>query len=301
MHLIACLLLTACAACNGSDSKPLAESGTDEMFSRQKSNTTENFIHADVAATLQESDSFPQAAAAANGGGMTCRKVRIEGSGAGATFVDDADAQTPDTGYIISGMTGRPPVAILNNADFRFETWNLAADDRQTVSTQQAFANIHPQQDSWVGFYALDVACMPGNRALVAVAYYNPRVSYALYLYDIAAASFRHLVDVEPDIQDPYRFFEVRRPAADTALVLYYSDRTRKAAELYHNYYHHILLFSPRYADGIEVLRLGIDTGNVTDWTVSDGTLYLRTLDGRDAANPKRGSWSLDLSRVLGQ
>lgn len=269
------------------------------MFSRQKNESTENFIHADVAATLQETDRFPQTTAAGSAGGMNCRKVRIQGSGADATFVDDADVQTPDTGYIISGITGRPPVAIMNHIDFRFETWKLAADDNQSVSAPLPFANIHPQQDSWVGFYALDVACLPGNRALVAVAYYNPRVSYALYVYDIAAASFRHLVDVEADIRNPYRFFEIQRPSADTALVLYYTGRTRKAAELYHNYYHHFMLFSPQHTDGVELLRLGIDTGNVTDWTISDGKLYLQTLDGRDAASPKQGSWSLDLSRVL--
>jgi hypothetical protein len=49
----------------------------------------------------------------------------------------------------------------------------------------------------------------------------------------------------------------------------------------------------------LEVLKLGIDTGNAKQWLVIGNKLYLRTYDPRTANDPRNASWSLDLSRLL--
>ena len=81
--------------------------------------------------------------------------------------------------------------------------------------------------------------------------------------------------------------------------MLYYSDTKRKSAEIYHNYFNHIVLFNANYPNGLEVLKLGIDDGNVMAWHVSGKTLYLATKDNRDPKHPKLKNWSLDISQAL--
>lgn len=71
------------------------------------------------------------------------------------------------------------------------------------------------------------------------------------------------------------------------------------SADVYHNYYNHILLFSPDHPKGRELLKLGIDVGNVDDWSIQGNTLFLRTIDSRDPAQPRMSAWSLDISNAL--
>jgi hypothetical protein len=95
------------------------------------------------------------------------------------------------------------------------------------------------------------------------------------------------------------RYLETRWQDADHMLLLHYSGRTREAAEAYYNRYSHFLLFSPRYANGLEILTLGIDIGSVRRWTLRDKTLFLRTQDTRGTAPKHEQNWSLDLSALL--
>jgi hypothetical protein len=59
------------------------------------------------------------------------------------------------------------------------------------------------------------------------------------------------------------------------------------------------MLFSPQHPQGLEVIKLGLDDGNVIDWTVIDKTLWLRTRDRRNDELPDGMVWSLDLSSVF--
>ena len=99
----------------------------------------------------------------------------------------------------------------------------------------------------------------------------------------------------------PFDSSEVLRPnqsdASNRSSHLF--DRVMASLEIYHNLYNHVVLFSRNQPDGLELLKLGIDTGNVDEWFVQDNVLYLRTLDRRDALNNRIGFWSLDLSNVL--
>jgi hypothetical protein len=154
-------------------------------------------------------------------------------------------------------------------------------------------------QDSWGGFLAPSVACLPGNRLLLAVVYYAPQVKEALYVYDIASGEFSALGRIAPNTENYDKFFEVQPVSADTALVLYYTGTKRIAPERYYNELNHLRLYSPRYPQGVELLKLGIDDGNVTRWAVVERTLWLHTTDKRDLHKPVERYWSIDLTKVL--
>ena len=105
---------------------------------------------------------------------------------------------------------------------------------------------------------------------------------------------------VEPDwaVGLPPHYLDSLQLSPEAVLVVYRTDRVRLAAERYVNRYDHLLLFSPRYPDGLEVARLGIDDGNLRAWRLVGSKLWLQTFDTRGDA-PREFAWSLDLARVL--
>jgi hypothetical protein len=158
---------------------------------------------------------------------------------------------------------------------------------------------IAADQQSWAGFHVTHAAPLPGDRVLLSVTRYTPRPSPALFVFDAGRNEFSFFADADPDIRDPSRLFYARAISPDAVVAVHFSGRTRKAAEIYYNRFNHLALFTPRYPAGIEVLKLGIDDGNVEAWTVRDRTLHLHTRDGRDPQRVRDRYWSLDLSQFL--
>lgn len=159
--------------------------------------------------------------------------------------------------------------------------------------------SIHPDQGKWLNYLVLDAACLPDNRLLLAIGYYNPRPAHALVVFDPASAAYSHLRNVEANAQNREKYFEYRPLSAASGLALFYTDMKRESAEIYHNYQNHFLLFSPDFVDGLEVLNIGIDVGNVKHWQVIDKVLFMETFDSRGHQEPRRGFWSLDLSKLI--
>jgi hypothetical protein len=95
----------------------------------------------------------------------------------------------------------------------------------------------------------------------------------------------------------PFSSFETLVATADARLVKYRTGVIRLSAGNFAYQYEHVLLFSPRYPQGMAVLKLGIDDGNVRAWAMQGKTLWLQTHDKRK--QPKNFTWSLDLNRVL--
>jgi hypothetical protein len=204
------------------------------------------------------------------------------------------------TGFLIKNDPNDAPLLLANiGAEHsRFELWQVTADAPHKFAVKRT-ARLDAAQDSWSGFLAPSVACLPGNRLLLAVTYYAPQVKEALYVYDLARNEFYSLGRVAPNTDDYDKFFEVQAVSADTAVVLYYTGTKRIAAEKYYNEFNHLRLYSPRYPQGVELLKLGVDDGNVTRWAIADRILFLQTIDKRDAKKPIERMWSLDLSKVL--
>lgn len=228
---------------------------------------------------------------------LSCTRVAYDGSLPAPLRDADRNTATPRSGYVLNGPGDGLPIALLNDGDaFRFDAWQLTQPEEPATRLDNA---VDAAQNSWAGFYLVDAACITDTLMLLAVQYYHPTAKHALYTYDVAQARFTKIADVDPGIPNKDRYFEYQALGPDSAVALYYTGRTRKAAELYHNYFHHFILFGPDSPSGTELMKLGIDTGNATQWAVMEKTLYLHALDGRDAKNPKEGDYSLDLSAVL--
>ena len=84
--------------------------------------------------------------------------------------------------------------------------------------------------------------------------------------------------------------------ATNAALVLFHTEELRLKAEVYVRKYDHLMLFSDRFPQGLEVLKLGLDDGNVRRWAMNGPTLWLDTVDLR---TNKTFVWTLDLSQLI--
>ncbi len=297
--LTVCVLCMIAAACDGVGTGEHGNSGTDEMFFKKKAKATRNVIDDSVAAELLQSDQFPEDTGVAGAVSMSCQKVLAEGSPPTTRFLPQTIGEIYESGYLVSNFPGHAPVVFQNTEEMSFDVWKLTSDTDWSIDRKIQGPVLHPEQDSWVGYFVLDAGCLLPGMVLLAVRHDDPTAEFSLYIYDIAGESFSHVADISPEFRDPHRYFWIRHLDSEKALVLFYSQQTRESAEIYHNYYNHIMLFERGNPEGRELLTLGIDTGNVEDWTVDNNKMYLRTVDHRGHSEPRRSQWSLDLSNVL--
>ncbi len=184
-----------------------------------------------------------------------------------------------------------------------FELWAVDANNNYILKNKLEIEQLHPAPNpkTFSAITVMAVGCLPNRQLLVAFDYSGPYAKSALYRFDIDSLSFEFMYDlISCNRQNLY--FEQKHLGRECALVIFYSGSTQQAAELSFNYYNHILLFMPPHPEGIEILKLGIDLGNVEEWLVIDKRLFLKTRDGRDSIRDKKariGYWSLDLSRLL--
>ncbi|OIQ66337.1 hypothetical protein GALL_520950 [mine drainage metagenome] len=229
-----------------------------------------------------------------------CTPVAVVGRSPAVTFTKDAeeDGQTT-TGFLIAGVVGTPPLAIVNPLydPWTFEIWELESNQSPRLVKQRPL-KIDAEQTNWFSYAVVDGASLPGQQLMLTVNYTAPMVRSALYVYDIKTNSFRKIGRVEPDSSSgmPSRTFETWPATPDTAMVLYHTDALRLKAEVYVRRFDHLVIYSPRYLNGLEVLKLSLDDGNVRRWAMVGKTLWLDTFDRRNNAS---FIWSLDLSTVL--
>ena len=270
------------------------------MFSLfgKKSPTAPSKIHASVSTQLQEAPEFPDLAPRAPA--ATCRQVGVEGDPSNLRLSGNPQIGEDDIGYLVDALSSHPALLLLNQEDtFSFEVWTLDGGQPPRPTGRLQTGKLHSQQQDWAGFSLLDVGCLTGGRLVLAVEYFTPQPSRGLFLFDPSAATFDWIGEADRHIGDVDRYFETRWLDDKHAFLLYYSGRTREAPKIYYNRYNHILLFSPDHPKGLEILSLGIDTGNVREWAVSEGTLFLRTQDVRSGSKDPRRNWSLALKSLL--
>ncbi len=120
-------------------------------------------------------------------------------------------------------------------------------------------------------------------------------------MYDIARNTFQKIGDAVLDSSSgaPERMFETWPVGRDSAVVLWHSGEIRVKAEVYVRERDHLLLYSPRHPQGLEVLSLGLDDGNIERWTMVGQTLWIKTVDARNIDKPVAFVWSLDLAKAL--
>lgn len=269
-----------------------------DMFSFfTKNKVAPTVVHASLDATLTKLSSYPANTYLPEGHNQNCIKAKVQGVAPLVLTIEDGYIETSQSAFVWNSAS---PVALINNQEnARFDVWELESKNSLKPVKKVSTNELSSQTKNWILYSVVDVACLPDQKLLVAVNYYDPRSKIALYLYDTANQSFSLFSEADTNAQNLDKYFEQKNLNSGESIIVYYSETKRKSAEIYHNYYNNIVLFSDKHPQGLEILKLGIDDGNVEDWQVTDKKLLLHTIDNRDHKDPKSYSWSLDLSKVL--
>jgi hypothetical protein len=299
--LFGCVLCGLLAACENSNyaSERQEETSMFSLFKKKYPTTVNPLLQAE----LKQIDSFPAApAGAAPISGSTCTKYAVKGKPPEVVLSaveKDIIAAGSSIGFVISD---RPDNAVLlmNLSDELphglIELWQLKSrEDLQLVS--KIPAQISPKESSWGSRFAQQAVCLPNGRVLVGINYSRPEVHTDFFLYNIEQRRFSTFFN-DYDLRFS-EAFETQPLSEYAALLLHFSQRTTVGFELSYNYYNHLQLFTRAHPDGLEVVKLGIDIGNVKQWRVIDKTLYLHTHDPRTPDKPRETYFSLDLSKLL--
>ena len=276
-------------------------SGSGSLFGRDNNPKIVTVVHPEVGATLQRAAVFPgQPSPVSTTTLGTVSEVAVAGRPPEAHFAASVVPGAATSAYLVEGVAGQPRLVLVNmsTAPMEFEIWELAAAAKDAFARQRKF-EMAAEPGQWIARRVAGVASLPGHRLFVAVRYLGSKLRNAAYLYDIDRNLMIRVGAIEPDTSDPDQYFETRLVGADALLVRFDSDNVRLAAERYANTRNHLVLYSRRFADGLEVLNLGIDDGSIRRWTVAGKTLWLETADPRQSGQQPAAILSLDLSKVL--
>ena len=269
-----------------------------DMFSFFTKNKAEaSLVHASLGAKLTKLASYPSSSFQPEHHNQNCFKAKTQGQAPMALTREDAYIETSQSAFVYNSAS---PIAFINDQEnARFDVWALESMNSLKPLKKVATNVLSAQSKNWINYSVVDVACLPQQQLLVTVNYYDPRSKIALYLYDTSNQTFGIFSEADTNAQDLGKYFEQKDLENGETIIIYYSDTKRKSAEIYHNYYNNIVLFSDKHPQGIEILKLSIADGNVEDWQVINKKLLLHTVDNRDHKDPKTYFWSLDLSKLL--
>ena len=272
----------------------------DTMFSGLFKSKTPSVIDPAVGAALVREAAYPRGdAVPPQAAYPPLRRASLTAEPAhgriSSTPIEDSAADA----FLLPGTPGSPALVNTFQPDRRVDLWEVDRADPTRLVHQRPL-NLDPRQGQWLFYNAGDVVALPGNQVLAQIGFFNPGPTDRVYLIDLASGIAKNLGAIEPDWPAglPLHYLDTLQLTPDAVLVAYRTDKVRLAAERYVNRYDHLLLFSPRHPQGLEVARIGIDDGNVRDWRFTAGKLWLHTSDDRGDV-PKAFDWSLDLSHVL--
>ena len=289
--LLICLMLGGCRSEKASDG------GSSELFGffKRKPAKLPSTVSPELHATLQREPSLPHDLTAAPD--ERCSETRVEGLPPAAHFVPPDFTGLTHPALRVASQAGLPPLGIVSSGGERPrpQFWELASDSKPSF-VRQLPVQLDPAESTWLMGSISDVGCLPGPLLALGVRYHVGRPHDFVALFNRQTHQVRKLGDADGMFQP---LMETRSAGPDAELLLYHSDSLRLRAEDYVSQYDHLWLFSPKHPQGLEVLTLGLDDGNVRDWAVVGKTLWLRTVDRRDKAHPDGFFWSLDLSPVL--
>lgn len=288
-------LLAGCQPARSNDG------GNDNMvfgLFKKKFATT---VSPDVGAPLKRETAFPRSFAASPAPAWPpLRNVSVDGPPPAGRLAQVRAEHPPAEAFVVE-TPGQPPLAVVNTYgdDRRSQLWELDPRDPTRFASQR-HVQFDAEQSKWIMYTSETVLALPAGRVLIQLRYHKPRTVDGLYLYDAAANRMRSLGEVEPDWSQgvPFRYVDSLQLKPDTLLVVHHTDKERLGPQRYVNHFDHLVLYSPRHPDGLEIVKLGLDDGNVRRWGLEGSRLWLQTADDRGAA-PVQHVWSLDLSRVL--
>jgi hypothetical protein len=269
------------------------------LFGGKKTAETATVVAPELGTLLQKQSKMPQLnAPASQGSDAECRIAQLRGHAPTGEWVPEVIPEQTQPVFIVPGTAGQPALAILADSDFHLQVWELSSD-KPARFIKRRTGKLDAAQEAWGMYFPLEVACLPGHQVAVAVGYTAPMMKRALYLYAADSNQFHRIDGIESDMSGPPPFssFETLAVSPTAKLVNYRTGVIRLAAENYVYRYNHILLFSPSHPQGLEVIKLGLDDGNLREWAMQGETLWLRTHDKRKPTQDI--VWSLDLQRVL--
>jgi hypothetical protein len=284
-------------AAGASDLKGIG--GMFGLFGGKKSAHPVTTVAAQVGAQLQKQARMPdQLAAPVVPSHPECQTAELRGHAPDGKWTGEQISGETQPVFIVPAGASEPALAILGDSKARMQVWELSSD-KPARFVKQRPVTLDANQGSWLMYFPVAASCLPGQQVALSVSHTAPIMKEALYIYSRAGNQFRRIGIIEPEMSGPPPFssFETLAAAPDARLVLYRTGVIRLNAGNYAYQYDHILLFSARHPQGIEIVKLGIDGGNVRTWAMQGKTLWLQTHDKRQ--QPKDFSWSLDLSRVL--
>jgi hypothetical protein len=298
-----CGLAMVCAELTACSNEQSEQKGMGSMFGFFGTKTAQpaTTVAAQVKATLQRQAAVPaQFPPPAVPAFAQWQLAQLRGDPSDAQWEPEAITGETRDAFLIPATAGQPALAVLASADEKqsAQVWELSNDKPARFVKQRPVA-LDPAQASWFGAYPLAVSCLPGQQAVMAVGYHDPRPQQALFIYDTASNQFRRIDLIAPDYSTgpPFVFFETLVATPEAMLVAYHTDLIRLSAGSYVYQYDHVLLFSARHPQGLEALKLDIDDDNVRAWAMQGNTLWLQTADKRKKAWDF--TWSLDLGHVL--
>lgn len=265
-----------------------------------KAESLPSTVSPELHALLKRETAFPQTPASTDN--TRCMEARVDGSPPAARFVPPDFTGSTHAAFRLAGRTGLAPLGIVNIGGEvrRPQFWELASDTDPSF-VREIPVQLDPAENSWITASAVDAGCLPGPLVALGLAYSTGRPFQSVVVYDRQTRQTRKISDAVYDglSGSPDNLLATLDAGPDRTLLLYHTDELRLRAEVYARKYDHILVFSPRHPQGIEVIKLGLDDGNVVDWVMVGKTLWLHTYDRRNDKQPDGMIWSLDLSAVL--
>ncbi len=258
-------------------------------------------VHPDAGAPLVGHDALPVDLHAED---AMAAPVQVDGDPApGRPVAAASDATALRDAFLVPGGLGLPAVALVNLRDprARVELWAL---DSERPGAGSAFARrlalALPPGHAPAGWQVSQVAPLPRLQALVALRRDGEPRTALVAVLDLASGRLRELGVAEPDpFADGPRHVAALRAGADAVLVRWHRGRVPLGRWGDVALEDDVLLFTPRERDGLPLLRLALDDGNIRGWAMRGTTLWLRAIDGRLQPAPRQWHWSLDLSRLL--
>ena len=302
LHRIVCLLALGAAICGAAERSD--QKGKRDMFGffdRKKGRKTTTVIAREVGIPLQSHAELPAALPPpASPSFAICKVGFLRGELPAPEWAPREVHGETRRVFVIPANSGQPPLAVLPGSGKRkkVQVWELSDDPAPRFLKQRQVA-LDPAQESWALAYPESVSCLPANRVAMAIGYHDPAKKLVLFIYTPATNQFRRVDRIESDKSGapPYQPFEVLAVAPNAALLLYHTEPIRLGPDDFVYQHDHVMLFSPSKPEGLEILKLTIDDGNIRACAIDGKTLWLKTLDRRKPATDH--VWSLDLRNVL--
>jgi hypothetical protein len=294
-------LAILCASLSACGDEQSDQKGSTAMFGLfgKKAVKVGTDVAGQVGATLQRRDAFPALPPPVVPAFPECQVAHMRGDPPDAKWVPEKITGETRSVFRIPAGRGHVPLAVFAKRDAEFvEVWELS-DDKLARFIKQRDVALDPAQASWTLAYPQAVACLPGQLAAVAIGYHDPAKKDALFIYNTSSNQFRRVDLINPDTSrgPPFVPFDILAATPEAMLVLYHTSPIFLGMDNSVYQYDHVLLFSPRHPQGLEIIKLAIDDGNVTSWGMQGRTLWLNAVDRRK--QPKEFTWSLDLDKVL--